>query len=282
MAGVVAPGWRRLCQLAFQQQQEPAEHLPANPHGHRELAREALDLPAELLPDVGELHPVAEPGRGVKRPGGQDPVGTEQVRHAPVVCRQVPDARLADQAVRVEGVGAHRAVAAVPVAQLHPAAAEGRLLQHFQVLGRLGGPAPAHRVDEDPPAGEFRAGPLLVGQRRHQLAQRGPDRVPETQSEVGAGRAGQQHQQRTGLLGGQPGDVGAVARHQGDPAERAADRVDRDSRRRQPFHISHDRPHRDAQPAGELSGGQLSARLEQQHDGYQPVRSHGSKILSHT
>jgi hypothetical protein len=247
---VVAEGRRRFCQVALVQEQEPAEDAPADAHGDGELAGGVLDLAAQRFPDVGQFDAVAELRGGVEDRGGQHPIGAEQVWLAPVVCRQVPDTRLADQAVRVEGVRAHRTVAAVLVAYPHPAAAEGRLLQHVEMTGGLGGAAPAHRVDQDAPAGELRAGALLIWQRCHQLAQRGADRLAETQAQVGAGRSGQQDEQRAGFLGSQAGDVGAVAGRERNTAERAAHRVDRDARRGQGLHIAHDRPHRDFEVAG--------------------------------
>jgi hypothetical protein len=114
------------------------------------------------------------------------------------------------------------------------------------------------------------------GQGGHQLAQRGADGLPE--AEVGVGGAGQQHEQGAGLIGGQPGDVGAVARHQGDAPVRAAHGVDGHARRGQGLDVAHDGANRHLQAPGQLAGGELTAGLQQQHDRQKPVRSHhGSK-----
>jgi len=142
-----------------------------------------------------------------------------------VIGDQVPDTRLVDQPVGIKSVGAHLAVAAVPVAKAQPAVGEDGFLGGGQVCLRAVRPAaPPDRVDEDAPAGQVRLRPVRGGQGRHHLSQRRAERLPQAQ--VGVGAAGQQDEQRAGLVSGQAGDVGAESGQQRDAAVRAAHGVD--------------------------------------------------------
>ena len=171
-------------------------------------------------------------------------------------------------------------VAAVPVAQPQPPVGEDGGVQHVQIHGRPRYAHPAGRVDQDPPARQLGGGPVRFGQRGHDLAQRRAERLVE--AERGVRTLGGQDEQGTGLVGGQPGDVGTEAGQQRDAAVPPALGVDGDAGGRERLDIAVDGAYGDFEPLGEFGGRDEAAGLEEQQDREQPVGFHGSEGLRKT
>jgi hypothetical protein len=97
----------------------------------------------------------------------------------------------------------------VAVAQPQSPVGEDGLVEFGHVDGRLRAAHPAHRVDQDPSAGQFGGGPVRFGQGGHHLAQRRPERRVE--AERGMGALGGEDEEGARLAGGEPGDIGSSA-----------------------------------------------------------------------
>ncbi len=87
-----------------------------------------------------------------------------------------------------------------------------------------------------------------------------------------------QDEQGAGLVGGQPGDVGAEAREEFDAAVPAALGVHRDAGGGQRLHVAVDGADRHLQPVGEFGRGDAAPGLEEQQDREQPVGLHRARI----
>ncbi len=89
-------------------------------------------------------------------------------------------------------------------------------------------------------------------------------------------------EQRPGLGGGEPAQVGAAAARQLPPAAAALAGVDRQAGHPERLEVAAGRPLRDLELGGHLGRRDLPARLEQQEDGHQPIGAHGTMIPGRT
>lgn len=113
---------------------------------------------------------------------------------------------------------------------------------------------------------------MRFGQGGHHLAQCGAERLVE--AERGMGALGGEDEEGTGLVGGEPGDIGAEPGQQRDAAVPPALGVDRDAGGGQRLDVAVDGAYGDFEALGQLGGGHQAAGLEQQEDREQPVGFH--------
>lgn len=118
---------------------------------------------------------------------------------------------------------------------------------------------------------------MRLGQRCHDLAQRRADGLSQTQ--IGVGPVGEEHEQCAGLVGRQTRDIGPVTGHQRDPAVAPALGVHRHTGRGQGLHVSEDRADGYPQSFGQVRGRQLPMGLQQQEEGQLAIGLHGARIL---
>ena len=123
-----------------------------------------------------------------------------------------------------------------------------------------------------------RADPQLRRQRGEDLELRRGHDGPEAELGGGPGHPGQE--QRLGLVAGHPGQARPVAVDEADPAVRAALGVDRDAGRAQRLDVAMDRPLGDLELGGELGGGQLASRLEEEQHRDESGGAHAATIAS--
>ena len=139
---------------------------------------------------------------------------------------------------------------------------------------RVVAPAPRRVVDDHRGGRGLGLRPERLGQRAHQLAQRG--------LELGRGRrrrAGHE-EQGAGLGRVQPAEVGAGAADELPAAVAALAGVDGHAGHAERLEVAAGGALRHLELLGDLRRGDLAARLEEHEDGHQPVGAH-RPILAH-
>ena len=133
-------------------------------------------------------------------------------------------------------------------------------------------PEPAARVEVEEPGRTRRPLLELRRQRREQLQPRRRQLAAETELRGRTGHAC--GEQRLRLVGGEPGQPGAVAAGEPVAAGGPAHRLDRDAGGAERLDVAVHRPHRDLQPPGDVRRRQLAPRLEEQQERDETRRAH--------
>src|SRR5439155_20563549 len=108
----------------------------------------------------------------------------------------------------------------------------------------------------------------LRGQRREELEARGTELAAEPELSRRA------DEERLCLGGVEPREVRPVPACETVPTRRAPDRHDGNTHHRQCLRVALNRPLRDLEPLGELDGGELAARLQQEQKRDEPACAH--------
>ena len=199
-------------------------------------------------------------------PRGHDPRHAVDALLAAALREQVPDARLEDEAERVEPARDDRG--ALPVAHVESASPPEGPGEHRQMGDAVLLAKPAACIDVEELRGP--AGPVLQlrGERGEELQPGRRELAPEPQLR---GRADEE-----GLCLDcvETGQLRPVAALQAIAARRAAHRDDRDTGRGQRLCVPLHRPFGHLEPLGELDGGQLPPRLQHQQERDETARAH--------
>ena len=117
--------------------------------------------------------------------------------------------------------------------------------------------------------------PEVLGQRSHQLAERG--------LHLGGGRRRPRHEEQgASLVGGEAAEVGATTTEELPASVAALPGVDRQAGHAQRLEVPTGRALAHLELGGHLGRGHLPARLQEQQDGHQPIGSHDAILASQT
>jgi hypothetical protein len=133
---------------------------------------------------------------------------------------------------------------------------------------------PARHVHVDALARVLRPAPVDGRQRGQQFQKRPLGGLLQIQIRQQARRLADK--QRLNLRLVQPRQIRAILAQQRPTAARPALRDDGNPRAAQGFHVAVNRPRGNFQTPRQIARGQLPVRLQQQHNGKQPVRTHFS------
>jgi hypothetical protein len=114
--------------------------------------------------------------------------------------------------------------------------------------------------------------PEALGQRPHELAERGAD------LRRGRRRRAGDEEEGTGLGGRQPAEVGAAAAEEPPAAVASLLGVHGEASNAERLEVPPGRPLRHLQLGGDLGRGDLAPLLQEQQHRHQPVGSHGPMI----
>ena len=222
---------------------------------------------------VGEVEAGGPHDRVAGALDGADPVDPERAHPVGGVGDEVPDAVLLDEAERVDDA-LGLAARAVGVAEAHLDAVDhGAAAASSRCGGRGDGrAAPAGRVEHDGRRRRLGVGAERLGQRLDELAQRRLGLRRRRRRRPG------DHEQRAGLGGGEPAEVGAGAAEQLPPAALAGLGVDGDAGDRQRLEVAAGRLDRHLQLVGQLGGRDPAPRLQHEEGGHEAIGAHASTI----
>lgn len=228
----------------------------------------ASAVPVSVLEGGGRLERLVE---GVEFEDLVDPVRT---RGAAVRSRdQVPASGLEDQPVRFQAAFDVRGGLPTAVADAYRVPVPDGGCDGGQVGRLVRVPVPARCVEVEPLLDAYRLLPQLAGEGGPQLELGPGQHLAETEFGGGAGESGEED--GPGLVGGEPGQPGAVAVEEAVAATVPGVPVQRDVGRAEGFDIAVDGPDRHLQCGGQFVGRHAAPVLEEQEEGNEPSGAHG-------
>ena len=157
---------------------------------------------------------------------------------------------------------------------LHPV--DDRVLDRFELRWcrtRVGGPAPVGRIDDDGRGRGFGVGAERLGQRAHELAQRGLDLRRRRRRRAG------DEEQRTRFRRGEAAEIGPGAADELPPAVATGTGIDGHAGHPERFEVPAGGPLRDLQLGRDFGRRDLATSLQEHEDGDEAVSAH-ARILA--